>query len=94
MSYAKRVDENQARIVAALRQMGASVQDLSAVGRGVPDLLVGYHGNNYLLEIKDGDKPPSKRKLTQHQMKWRDEWRGTAHTIICLDDAIEVITHD
>ena len=32
-------------------------------GRGVPDLLVGYGGANWLVEIKDGDKSLSKRQL-------------------------------
>jgi hypothetical protein len=31
------------------------------VGRGVPDLLVGWRGTNLLLEVKDGNKPQSAR---------------------------------
>ena len=38
---ASRVDSNQPEIVATLRGMGCSVQHLHAVGKGVPDLLVG-----------------------------------------------------
>ena len=50
-----RVDANQPVIVAALRAIGATVQHLHAVGQGCPDILVGYDGVNFLMEIKDGD---------------------------------------
>lgn len=59
-----RIDANQPDIVKALRKMGAFVQSLAAVGDGCPDLLVGFRGKTYLIEVKDGDKPPSKRALT------------------------------
>jgi len=61
---ANRKDDNQDEIVGALWDIGASVQRLQSVKGGCPDLLVGYHGVNYLLEVKDGSKPPSRRKLT------------------------------
>jgi hypothetical protein len=84
---AAKVDRNQAEIVEFLRKSGASVQLLHAVGQGCPDLLIGYHGMNYLLEIKDGDKPPSSRKLTADQVKWHDAWRGSVTVIKSIDDA-------
>lgn len=64
-------DANQPAIVAALRSVGASVEDLSQVGAGVPDLLVGYRGRNYLIEVKTASG-----KLTKHQEKWHPLWRG------------------
>jgi hypothetical protein len=45
----------------ALRSAGATVQSLAGVGKGVPDLLVGFKGQTLLFEVKDGFKPPSKR---------------------------------
>lgn len=39
MAFAKRIDENQPRIVANLRRIGATVQVLSMVGKGCPDIL-------------------------------------------------------
>jgi hypothetical protein len=47
--YAAKVDANQAAVVAALRKIGASVQPLHGVGAGVPDLLVGFQGRNWLI---------------------------------------------
>jgi hypothetical protein len=46
----KRRDSTEAEIVAALRQVGATVFQLS--GAGVPDLLVGFRHRWYPLEVK------------------------------------------
>lgn len=48
----KRVDANQRSIVADLRAIGATVEDLHEVGDGCPDIAVGFRGQNYLFEIK------------------------------------------
>lgn len=76
MRRAAKVDANQEQVVQALRAAGAVVQILAAVGKGVPDLLVGYQGKTLLLEVKDGNKPPSERRLTEDQIKWHGAWRG------------------
>lgn len=75
MRYAKRTDDNHAAVRDRLRELvpGATVRDLSGAGAGIPDLLVGYAGQNFLFEIKDGSKSPSKRKLTRAQVKFFDE---------------------
>jgi hypothetical protein len=76
MRRAAKTDRNQTEIVAALRKVGATVQSLAAVGDGVPDLLVGFRRETYLLEVKDGKKPPSARELTPDQVRWHTEWFG------------------
>jgi len=76
MRRAARTDDNHEQIVKALRAVGATVQSLAAVGRGVPDLLVGYQGKTFLLEIKDGSKSLSQRQLTEDQMRFHDDWTG------------------
>lgn len=73
---AARIDRNQPEIVEALRKAGASVTLLHAVGDGCPDLLVGYRNQTILMEIKDGQKPPSERNLTPDQQHWHGNWRG------------------
>jgi len=87
----KRVDQNQARLVGELRWMGATVLHLHTVGKGCPDILVGYKGRNYLFEIKDPDKPPSKRKLTDDEEMFHNTWTGQVNIIMSLHDALEVI---
>ncbi len=90
--YAARADENQPLIVDALRKAGCFVQPLHAVGQGVPDLLVGKGAVTYLIEVKDGAKPPSRRVLTPVQRAWHDAWRGRPVAIVeTVEDALAVI---
>lgn len=89
-----RIDENQPQIVKDLRLFGASVQPLHTVGQGCPDLLVGYNGRNYLLEVKDGNKPPSKRRLTDDQVIWHESWQGQKAIVKNSQEAIQVIKGD
>jgi Holliday junction resolvase len=72
---AAKIDANQEAVVTALRSAGATVQSLAGVGKGVPDLLVGFKGQTLLMEVKDGFKAPSARLLTEDQTKvaWRVE---------------------
>lgn len=88
---AARVDRNQAEIVAGLRKAGATVQPLHRVGDGCPDLLIGYRGQNYLIEVKDGQKTPSKRGLRQNQVEWHDQWRGQVAVAENITQALAVI---
>jgi Holliday junction resolvase len=92
MRRAAKVDENQAEIVAALRQVGCFVEPLHAVGGGVPDLLVGRNGETFLIEVKDGNKPPSARKKTDAQVIWHDAWRGKPVAVVCnIREALDAI---
>jgi hypothetical protein len=89
--YASSIDDNQTEIVEALRDAGASVQILSGVGQGCPDLLVGHKFKNLLLEVKDGRKIPSKRKLTTDEKEWHDAWRGSVLIVESIDQALAAI---
>lgn len=92
MRRAAKIDANQTEIVDALRSVGAKVQSLAAVGDGVPDLLVGFRGSLYLIECKDGKKPPSERKLTDKQEKWHAEWSGLpVYVVTCVNESIGVL---
>jgi len=83
---ARRTDSNQAEIVAALRHVGASVQDLHEVGKGCPDILVGYRGRNYLIEIK----APGGR-LNKREREWHDRWDGLVFTVWTIEGALDII---
>lgn len=88
---AAKADANQSEIVKALRAAGASVQHLHSVGAGCPDLVCGYRGVNYLIEVKDGSKPPSGRALTPDQVAWHGGWRGSVSVVTSIDDALMAI---
>lgn len=87
---AYRVDANQKKIVAALREEGFSVQHLHKVGEGCPDLLVGHRSGtrivNVLLEIKEGDG-----KLTAQQVIWHHSWRGQVAIVRTSKEAIRAV---
>jgi hypothetical protein len=73
MRHAKRTDRNHGEIRDGLRADGYLVDDLSDVGQGVPDLAVqsprGWPPALF-VEIKDGKKPPSARKLTEAEVRF------------------------
>ena len=96
MRRAAKVDANQGEIVAALRKSGCSVEPLHSVGGGVPDLLVGVpdvgiDGINLLMEVKDGAKPPSARKLTPDQVDWHAAWLGQKVVVTSVEEALDVV---
>lgn len=93
MRRAAKTDANQQEIIDALRKIGASVQPLHKVGQGCPDLLCGWRGMNTILEVKDGKKPPSARKLTADQVEWHANWRGQVAVVETVEQAIEAITN-
>ena len=84
---AAKIDANHEQVVSALRAAGASVQSLAGVGKGVPDLLVGFQGKTLLMEVKDGRKTPSERRLTEDQIKWHGAWRGGPLAVVDGVDA-------
>ncbi|NRB03665.1 MAG: hypothetical protein HRU30_10430 [Rhodobacteraceae bacterium] len=88
---AARVDDNQPEIVQALRKAGATVTPTHTAGAGFPDLTVGYRGINYLIEVKDGSKPPSARKLTKDQQEWHVTWNGHAAVVSNVREALAVL---
>ncbi len=87
----KKVDANQGDVVLALRQCGVSVTITSDLGNGFVDIVAGYRGVNYLLQIKDGDQPPSKRRLTPAEKEWHAAWRGQAFVVNSVDEALAAV---
>lgn len=83
----KRRDTNHKAIVEALRAAGASVVDLSQVGRGCPDLLVGRGGVTRLLEVKEPGG-----KLNHDQVDFIARWRGTEVRVVTTpEDALRAV---
>lgn len=59
---------------------------MASVGEGCPDILVGHAGRNVLMEIKLPGK-----KLNSVQKPWHRDWKGKAHVVWSLDDALFVM---
>lgn len=77
MRRAARADTNQPDIVRALRRGGASIWHTHTLGRGGPDIVVGYCGVNVLTEIKRDEREP----LTPAEIKFHSTWQGRIVTI-------------
>lgn len=92
--YAKRRDANEGPIVKALRALGVSVIQLDDT-----DLLCGWRGQNYLLEVKNPEsargradlRRPWKGSTGEKQKKWRESWRGQQAVVTSLDEALEAL---
>jgi len=88
MAFAKKVDLIQKDVVNKLRSMGATVIDLSAVGKGMTDLLVGFDGQTILLEVKSG----ADKKFTPQQIKFFATWTGgPLHRVNSCEEAVSVL---
>lgn len=72
---AARKDDNHKAIVTALQGAGAFVESIS--GTGVPDLLVGFRGQTWLLELK---RPGE--FINANQALWLYEWKGKPVTVV------------
>lgn len=91
MRIKARVDSNQKDIVSQLRKIGCSVLHTHQIGKGAPDIIVGYDLRNYLVEIKDGNRPLSQQQLTKDELKFQSEWKGTYVVINNFDDLKGII---
>lgn len=61
---------------------------IAMVGDGAPDLIVATHSRTLMLEIKDGDKVPSARKLTRDEKIWQKNWKGECWTVHSVEEAL------
>lgn len=75
------LDPNHRAIRAVLEAVGASVDV-----KGPLDLLVGFRGKNYLLEVK-----AEKGKLRPSQEKFFGRWQGQAVVVRTINDALRAI---
>lgn len=86
MRRAARTDANHAEIIAAFRAIGFVVSDTSRLGNGFPDAIISRSMKTAVVEIKDGNKPPSARKLTADEQRFKDAWAGVHLIVESLDD--------
>lgn len=82
--YAARRDANESEIIEALRAVGATVVQVSE--SGYPDLLVGFAGVNYLIEVK-----AKKGKLTDDQWTFFKIWGEQCDVARTSEEALKII---
>lgn len=76
-----RLDANHREIAQALIQAGATIDE-----KGPLDLLVGFRGTNYLLEIKT-----PRGQLRASQRAFLADWQGHAVVVRSAEEALVAI---
>lgn len=84
-------DANHNEITNALRAVGASVSDLVKVGGGVPDIIAGYRGTWYVIEIKNPNTQYGKKGFSENQLKWKELQKCPVYLVYTIEDALSVI---
>lgn len=89
MKRGSRPDANHGEIRDGLRAIIGyhAVKDIKDFGGGIGDLLVGFRGQNYLLEVK----PDEKATLTPAELAFMMTWGGQWNRVHNLDEAMRVI---
>ena len=81
--YNAKRDANEPEIIAALEAIGCEVFRLDKP----LDLLVGYRGKNWLIEVKT-----KKGRLTKDQKDFLPKWRGQLAVVSTPEQAISVVS--
>ena len=58
------------------------------LGKGVPDLLIGVNGYNFLLKIKQ----EKNKKLTPDETIWHQAWQGQVAVVGSVEEAVEIFS--
>lgn len=83
---AAKTDGNQNEIVQVFRGMNCTVALLHAVGKGIPDLLVGCRGVNLLVECK-----MKTGVLNLMQIEWHNHWSGQVTVCRSANEAADLV---
>jgi Holliday junction resolvase len=86
---AHRHDLNQSAIVRVLRDAGATVVITADIGGGFPDLVVGWRGKTYLVEVKN------LTQLSEKQLEFIERWRGGPVIVLrTVDDVVRFLQEE
>jgi hypothetical protein len=86
---AARIDRNQPEIVKEFRKLGFSVLLIHQL-KNCCDILVARDKFTAAVEIKDGDKAPSARRLTTGEQEFKDNWKGRYYLCESIEDVHEI----
>lgn len=76
MRRARRADDNHSALRDGWLRLGGSWLDLVPERGGEPDALVGWRGEDRLIEIKNPERAAHARQLRPEQARWHGSWRG------------------
>jgi len=84
-------DLNQNTLQKQIQWLGHTVHATHMVKDGFPDLVTGYAGLNFLVEIKNPNQSKSGRELTLMEQHFHDSWRGSIMIVETLDQYIHAV---
>jgi hypothetical protein len=100
MKYNSKIDENQKSIVKQLRAVGCTVLLCHSL-KNAFDILVGYKGVLYMMEIKNPkylpkiyDRARLEKALSEGEKKCMDDFKKsdvTYYIVATIDEALKVI---
>lgn len=76
MRRAAKIDDNHREIVKAFKKAGAAVLDIHTLPNCC-DIAIAYKNVTVMVEIKDGSKVPSARKLTPGELAFKEYWAAS-----------------
>lgn len=88
MRWAARVDANHSEIREFYRALGFSTLDIFQLKK-CADIVVCKWGITDIVEVKDGSKPLSKRKLTKEEQDFHNAWNGRIWIVESIDDVLK-----
>lgn len=88
MRWDSRVDGNHGEIREFYRALGFSVLDIFRLKK-CADIVVCKWNITDLVEVKDGSKPPSQRKLSKDEQEFHNSWHGKVWVIESVDDVLK-----
>jgi hypothetical protein len=94
MRLRARTDDNQGEIDAALVALGWLVWPTSRLGGGFPDRVAMKAGRIVFIEVKDGRKPPSRRKLTPAEENCHEIFRSAGVDVLIVETVADLAILD
>lgn len=85
----QRVDANHRAVIEALWAAGLWAFSTAGLGGGFTDIITWVRGAFWLLEVKDGSRPPSDRKLSPAEEKFHRQCPGNILVVLGPMDALQ-----
>jgi hypothetical protein len=85
MRRANRRDSNHREVINEFEKLGWEVLDIADL-KNCCDIVAAVNNITICVEIKDGSKPPSQRKLTSGEDAFMKRWKGLWFKVETLDD--------
>jgi hypothetical protein len=90
----KKTDANHAEIRASFRNLGVYWKDVFQLPAFCDGLVI-VNGVTVAVEVKDGEKPPSERRLTKAEDEFMQEWTsagGHYRIVESSDDVVRLVS--